>query len=98
MTYKNLCETRIFADVEQNVQLSAEQLRGVEDIEQSERPVCHHEAQDANCRGQISRLTAATLGIYIRVSGTRGQNDPFLRFALWSITVFVQRPNENTEN
>jgi len=58
-----------YADVEQNVQLFAEQLRGVENVEQGQREIRHHEAPDADGGGQVSRFVAAAYGIHIGVSG-----------------------------
>lgn len=76
---KNPQVTHDFSDVEQNVQLSAEQLRSLEDFEQSKRPIRHHETQNAYRCGQVSRFTATALRIHIWVSHTREFNH-FLLF------------------
>jgi len=57
-----------FADVEQNVQLFAKQLRDVENVEQGQREVRHDETPDAHGRGQVSRFVATAVGIHIGVS------------------------------
>jgi len=59
-----------FADVEQNVQLIAKQLRSVENVEQGQREVRHDETPDADGRGQVSRFVASAFGIHIGVSRT----------------------------
>lgn len=41
----------VLPDVEQNVQLVAEQLRSVQDVEQSQREIRDHETPDADRRG-----------------------------------------------